>query len=241
MSLSVPPLSTLAIVGASRSGRSVHLRTLAGEAPVLLAPRAWGKTRPQDLGRRGKDGASRLAEALDVAGLWHRRAEPISSLGPSGAILAEFVAQSLEDAPAIFVDDLFDRLDPWRRGHLLDHLKHRSAVAFTTHALDLAERCDLVTLMADRQVVFSGPPADLIAAEPIQRFEVATGRGGAVAALVEPLAVDVMQEGDRLTFAARAGQEATVRLLLAGYGDVRSFVTRTPTFAEAAASRLGLR
>lgn len=237
----IPPLSAVAIVGRSRSGRSTLLRTLAAEAgaTVLASPRAWGKTRPQDVGRRGKDGASRLAEALDATGLRHDRAQPIATLGPSGAILAELASASLGDEPILFVDDLFDRLDPWRRTEVRDHLKRRATVVFATHALDFAGTCDLVAVVADRLPIFFGSPEELVSTEPVQRFEVETSRGGAVAALVAPLAVDVTEEGDRLVFRARQGQEAAVRLLLAGYGDVRSFVTRTPSFAEAVASRLG--
>lgn len=235
----IPPRATVAIVGASRSGRSTALREMAAGRPVVTAPRAWGKLRPQDLGRRGKDGATRLAEALDATGLWNERAVAIATLGPTGALLAEFAALALGDESAIFVDDLFERLDPWRRVAVRDHLARRAALVLTTHALDLAATCDLVAVTAGGRAVYFGAPGELVASQPVQRFEVVTGRGGAVAALVAPLAVDVAHEGDRLTFRAREGQEAIVRLLLAGYGDVRSIVTRTPTFAEAVAALLG--
>lgn len=237
----VAPGTSVAIVGPSRSGRSTQLRVWASEASstVVSASRAWGKLRPQDLGRRGKNGATRLAEALDATGLWDERANAISALGLSGALLAEFAALAIGDDPALFIDDLFDRLDPWRRAAVRDHLVREATLVLTTHALDLAGSCDLVAVMAGRRPIFFGAPEELIAAQPIQSFEVETGRGGAVAALVAPLAVDVTQTEGRVTFRAREGQETIVRLLLAGYGDVRSFVTRTPTFAQAVGALLG--
>lgn len=218
--------SVLAVVG--RSGRSEYLRSLGR----VWEPGGLGKTRPQELGRRGDTGrASALAAGLSAAGLWTMRAQPFAALGEEDRAAGEIVAGLL--GGVTLFDGLFDGLDPWRAAELWAYARGATACAVTTHRLDLVGEEDRVAVVRRGEAVFVGTPAELRARGPLSRFEVTTGRGGAVAAMMDPLAVDVRVAGETLTLAAREGQEAAVRLLLQGYGDVRSFVVREPTLAEA--------
>ena len=225
--------SVLAVVGRSGSGRSAYLRSLG---PVWQ-PGSLGKLRPQDLGRRGASGkATALAEALTAAGLWDLRARPFAALGESDRTAGEIVAGLL--AGVALFDGLFDRLDPWRAAELWDYARASASCGAVTHRLDLIGEPDRIAAVRGGEAAFLGSPAELRAQGPATRFEVTTARGGAVATMLEPLAVNVRVAGESLTFAAREGQEAIVRLLLQGYGDVRSFVVREPTLAEAIAATL---
>ncbi len=228
----------LAVVGRSGSGRSAYLRSLG---PV--AEGAFGaKARPQDLGGRGREGgATALAEALSAGGLWEVRSRPVLSLREDERAACEVVAGLLGGVPRF--DGTFDRMDPWRAGALWAFARgfapEPGGAAAVTHRLDLPSGEGRIVVLRGGEAVFEGTVAALLARGPASRFEVETGRGGAVAAMVAPLAVDVRISGTTLSFAAREGGEAAVRLLLAGYGDVRSFVVREPTLAEAVGELVG--
>ena len=230
----IPSPATVAVLGRTGSGATAFLNSLPG---VWHAPAFGAKTRPQDLGGRGTGGASLLADLLTAAGLWPRRADPIRALTEGQRAAATLVAALLSGEPTLALDRELDRLDPWTREALWPRLTERRTV-LATHDLALAERCDLVVVLGPHGPLACESPDALVSRLGLHRFAVETERRRTTRALVEPLAVDVAETPEGLEFRAREGQEAIVRLLLEGYGDVRSFVVRRPTLFEAATALL---
>ena len=228
-----------AVVGRTGSGRTKYLGTLAPpEARWIGEPPIGARTRLQDLGKKGRRDPTRLSEALTAAGLWELRTKTTAGLTEGQRALAEIVAALLDTSETLVVDEWLDWIDPWSRLALWRLMEDRTVI-LATFDLPLAERCDLVTILGPRGAIVTEAPGELIARVPVERFGVETARGGSVRALIEPFAVDVTEREGWLEFRARKGQELAVKLLLEGYGDVASFVTRRPTLAEAVEHLLG--
>lgn len=248
----------VAIMGPASSGKSRLLRVLAGqERPSQGSVALAGQVQwisPGSLSRRSKPNGiavkeksvgpgsrrrslSAATEALIATRLWEDRNRPISELGASQVAASELLPALLGDEPIVLLDGQLDVLDPWTLGSVREALERRleagACLVFSTQRPDLAEQCDVVLVLRGERVRFAGPVEELLRQGPPHVFTVTTENQSGVRALVDPFAlrVDVTPAGLRIE--AQEGQELAARLMLEGYGDVKTVVHRPPTLDEA--------
>ncbi len=242
---------SLAVFGPAGSGKSALLRVCAGlQAPArgraelhgrvaYAAPDSAAKKKvPQDLAKAasGAGGASRAAEALGALGLWDLRRRQVSQLSPGQQAACDLLGPLSSLADVLVLDGLLDRLDPWAFRATLDLVQKRVAqgaiLVLATNRPELAARTDSLVVLKDRRVAFAGSFRELELRAGTCELEVETHDQEGVRALCEPFCVELRESNGLLTIRAKDGQELAVKLLLEGYGDVRSVVLRSPTPAE---------
>ncbi len=241
----------LAIVGRSGSGKSRLLQVMAGlekpkrgqaqiqgSAEVCAAGTLPRRATPELLakGPAAQGGAARAAEALSALGLWEVRARSIAELSPGLLAGAEMAAALASKAQLILIDGQLDRLDPWTLRSTLSLLEKRvaagAALCLVTNRAELASRTDTLVVLRSQRIAYAGSFSDLASSGPQTQVEVETQNRPGVRALVKPFEVDITETMGGLCFRAREGQALVAKLLLEGYGDVRSMLVRKPTFDE---------
>ncbi|HVL38921.1 MAG TPA: ATP-binding cassette domain-containing protein [Fimbriimonadaceae bacterium] len=241
---------SLAIMGPSGSGKTALLRCLLGidrpargsarlsaDAAVADPVALPRRITPQTIARKAGASPSVIAEALSATRLWDQRFRPLRELS-SGQTAACAVLEVLSSPqPVLAVDGQLDLLDPWALSSTLDLFRERlrsgRALLFATNRPDVAREADLVAVVANRQIRFSGTVEVLRQAGPATLVRVSTSDEPGVRALVEPFEVSIQREGEFLELRARDGQAVAAKLLVQGYGDVSLVQLREPSVEEA--------
>ncbi len=251
LTLSVRPGQWVAVVGPGGSGKTQFLRILAGldRVPIGRIERPTAHfARPGGVHRRSKvaslarlpggvGAASALSDLLASVRLWDQRAASVGDLSPTQMASAELLSAITAPEPLLCLDGQFDQLDPWALASTLSAFQRRRStgqiIFFSTHRPELVKLCDAVVVLREREIRFAKSVEDLLRLGPPQEIRVETNQQASVRAICEPFDVSMSVEEDSVVLKAREGQELAARLLLEGYGNVRTVIKRAPSIEEA--------
>ncbi|RYG49470.1 ATP-binding cassette domain-containing protein [bacterium] len=250
VALTLEPGRILAVMGRPGAGKSRFLGALAGEerfargtyerasGPWCFSGRIGGRTKLAAIaGQGGGTSPTAITDALTAVGLWERRNDPISKLTSGAALGAELLPAMAEGTGLRLVDALYDGLDPWTYALAMERTRKLqeggAAYVIATNRVDLAREADAILVLRGGRVVFAGTPGELTRRGTATRMVVDANSQPGVRAIAAPFTVTIRQEGDRLTMEAAEGQALAARLLLEGYGNVRSVVLQEPDLADA--------
>ncbi|CAN5447197.1 hypothetical protein BH11ARM2_BH11ARM2_34000 [soil metagenome] len=239
----------LAVLGPSGGGKSHFLRSLAGEerfargsyergsGPLCAVGRVGGRTKPVSLaGQGGNATPTSITDALTSVGLWDLRNEAVGKLTPSHAAAAELLPAMVEGAGLRLVDGLYEALDPWAYASALERTRWLrdagAAFVVATNRAELAREADAILVLRSGKVVFAGTPAELLRKSQPTRLTVEADGQAGVRAIAAPFSVDIHQEGGTLRMETSEGQALAARLLLEGYGNVRSVIVQEPDIVD---------
>jgi ABC-2 type transport system ATP-binding protein len=192
VSFSVAEGELLAIIGPNGAGKTTLLSILAGilraDAGQLSRPPrevGWVPQQPAVYGKlsvrenlrlfarleKVADPDAVVARMLEQTGLGDRADDELGTLSGGNRQRVNIAVGLLADPPLLLLDEPSSSLDPRQRERLwefVDGLARRAgtAVVFTTHNVAEAERwADRVLVLADGEVIFTGTPGELRAAE----------------------------------------------------------------------------
>jgi ABC-2 type transport system ATP-binding protein len=182
----------LAIIGPNGAGKTTLLSILAGilrpDAGELGRPAREVGWVPQQAAVYGKlsvrenlklfarlekvpDADGIVLRMLEQTGLSDRADDDLATLSGGNRQRVNIAVGLLSDPPVLLLDEPSSSLDPRQRERLWEFVDARAhtsgtAVIFTTHNVAEAERwADRVLVLADGEVIFSGTPQQLRAAE----------------------------------------------------------------------------
>lgn len=251
LTLALASGQSLAVVGPAASGKSRFLRCVQGrERPgqgraALLGD--WVEAKPEGSSRRAtpqtisRKAAGRRAgdasQALTMTGLWDERETNLDSLSDSQRSACALLAPLAASEPIIFLDGQLDTLDSWTRHSALEGFRERqkkgACLIVATNRLEMCAEFDLVVVMRSNRVAFAGTLEELYREGDESTVVVETRNQPGVRALVEPFEISVKTSPEGLVLTAREGQAIAAKLLMEGYGDVRSVVLKQPTVEDA--------
>jgi hypothetical protein len=139
------------------------------------------------------------------------------------------------DPPDVAILDLIlDALDPWVLPRALKALRAwlspgRAAVVVTQRP-DVASAFSHALILGGSSILYRGEMEKLLSRT--ETLTVETRDVPAVRQLVEPFGVIAEENAQGLTLRAADGQALAARLLLEGYGEIRSIHTRPKSLAE---------
>jgi ABC-2 type transport system ATP-binding protein len=192
VSFSVAEGELLAIIGPNGAGKTTLLSILAGilrpDAGELSRPPrevGWVPQQPAVYSKlsvaenlrlfarleKVADPDAVVTRMLEQTGLGDRADDELGTLSGGNRQRVNIAVGLLADPPLLLLDEPSSSLDPRQRARLwefVDGLARRNgtAVVFTTHNVAEADRwADRVLVLADGEVVFTGTPDELRAAE----------------------------------------------------------------------------
>jgi len=248
LTMSVALGQSMAIVGPAGAGKTLLVRTLAGqERPAQGTVHLRGRAAvagADAFPRRSKvqllakgAGSQAATEVFLATRLWDLRQTPVGELSPAQYAACELVEALVSDAEVVFIDGQLDLVDLWTLKSVMAFMRNQMSAGRTfvvaTHRPDLVRQLDALIFVSDRQIRFAGTVEDLLRSGPPHTIDVMTEDAPAVRALVAPFQVRVQPIENGLRMEAPEGQEIAARLLLDGYGDVKYIVTRPPSIEEA--------
>jgi ABC-2 type transport system ATP-binding protein len=192
VSFAVAEGELLAVIGPNGAGKTTLLSILAGilrpdAGELSRAPREMGWV-PQQPAVYSKlsvrenlrlfarlekvaDPDAVVARMLEQTDLGDRADDELGTLSGGNRQRVNIAVGLLADPPVLLLDEPSSSLDPRQRERLWEFVdglarRHGTSVVFSTHNVAEAERwADRVLVLADGEVVFTGTPAKLRAAE----------------------------------------------------------------------------
>jgi ABC-2 type transport system ATP-binding protein len=183
------------------------------------------------------DARRSAAELLDLVGLGDRRDDMVEALSHGNQQRVQLAVALVHRPELLVLDEPFSGLDPIgveaMSTALVRVAREGAAVLLSSHQLDLVEDvCESVTMLADGQVVRSGPIDQVRDALGSRRLHVELGDGPLDPATLPDGSVIAAVRGPVTT--VDVPDAAAARAVLAGLGErsVRSFRFEPATLAE---------
>ncbi|HRJ26023.1 MAG TPA: hypothetical protein PLO61_00760 [Fimbriimonadaceae bacterium] len=228
------PGEAWAVVGPAGAGKSQWLDEIALAAPRAqkIEPLEPSRATPQRI--LGRATPEQIGRIFSVLRLWDARRERLDRLSGTQLAACRWIEPLRDAAPVLISDGDLDLLDPWTRDDLRDELfQSRRTILATTNHLDEARLWPSLAVLDEGRLLYAGSPQDLIDQTGECEFEVRSTDPSTVRALVEPFALEMAAEKDRLFFRAREGQRRAAELLVQGYGSMTLIAVRPATLQEA--------
>ena len=160
----------------------------------------------------------RLAEVLEMVGLWERRAGLVNTFSGGMKRRLEIARGLLHSPRVLFLDEPTIGLDPQTRSSIwnyIQELKRQEEITIflTTHYMDEAEYCDRIAIIDQGRIVVLDTPESLKASVGKDRVQIRTEDDSAARqALRERFAIEsVIAEGE-VTFSVAEGERFVPRL-----------------------------
>lgn len=245
------PGRALGVFGPAASGKSRFLEIVRGthrpgrgkvvaSEPMALAevPNPLGRTTPASLATKVADrlGANRVAEVLAALRLWDVRRTPLVQLGSGHLDACRLIEPLASPNRLIVIDEALDRLDPWAFHGAIELLAQRlldgSALILASNRPELCARMDTLVVLNGRNIRFAGTLADLERMFPSNEITVETRDQTGVRAIAAPFEFRMAETDEGVVLTTGEGQKLAAKLLLEGYGDVKSVVLKKPSAAH---------
>lgn len=181
----------LAVIGPNGAGKTTLLSILAGiqrpsSGHVTLPPEqvGWVPQQPAVYSKlsvgenlrlfarleRCADPDETVERMLELTGLAEREHDELGSLSGGNRQRVNIAVGLLADPPVLLLDEPSTALDPRQRERLWEFIAGLAAagtaVVFSTHNVGEAERyAERVLVLADGELLFTGPPDDLLGSE----------------------------------------------------------------------------
>lgn len=241
---------SIGVFGPPGAGKSFLLRLIRGleKAPrgtvraakgAIADPIAIGRRQtPLDLLRKlpGSPGATRIAEVLSGLDLWDCRQTPITELSPGQAAACELAAAICSSSKLIVIDAKLDAIGPFVMPSALrmigERLRDGAALVLATNIPELARKVDSIVVLKNRSVAFAGTFAELERTFGESEITIETQHQPGVRAIVAPFEVTLTKVEGGVQLRAKEGQKVAAKLLVEGYGDVKTVVLKAPDPAE---------
>ena len=186
VSFSAEPGERVAIIGPNGAGKTTLLQIVAGaleptagsieaKQPIGWVPQqaaVYGKLSVAENLRlfarleRVADVEATVERMLDQTGLRERAGEEVARLSGGNRQRVNIAVGLLSEPPVVLLDEPSSSLDPRQREvlwHFVDGLAaHGTTVVYSTHnVLEAEHYADRVLVLADGELLFTGPPAEL--------------------------------------------------------------------------------
>lgn len=195
------------------------------------------RQKPQSIAQKDKGAAkaAHASEALSATRLWEFRQTSLSDLSPSQLAACELLAPLASMANLLIIDGQLDVLDPWVLGDVLGLLRRRmddgASIIVATNRLEILAEFDWVVLLKSQQIRFAGRLSELDRGVK-ESIVIETSNQAAAKALGAPFEVSAEEAADGLILTAPSGQELAAKLLVEGYGDVKTVYVKRPKLSD---------
>ena len=187
----------------------------------------------------------RLAQVLEMVGLWDRRNSVVGTY--SGGMQRRLeIARGLLHAPRVlFLDEPTVGLDPQTRTSIwtyIAELKQREDITIflTTHYMDEAENCDRIAIIDHGRIVAIDTPEALKASVGKDRVQISTADDStAIAALASRFGIDAGIHENLVTFAVENGEQFVPRLFAELPVSIKSVSVSRPSLDDVFMSYTG--
>lgn len=252
LSLPIHAGELIAVTGATASGKSHLLETLAGEASPASGkiskpkethfcgdPVFPRRATPLSLAKASlpRGDSQRAVIVLNALQLTDLRDEPVARLTPGQMIAASLISCLVPEIGLSIIDGHLDLLDPWTLEGVMnlihDDQETGKAFVISSNQPSLVEQCDQVVILRNEEAIFAGSIGELLTAAAPAELIIDCADPSAVQAMVDPFILSAKQSPGTLTITTHKGQAVAAQLLTHGYGAVKLVVLKEPTVKEA--------
>jgi ABC-2 type transport system ATP-binding protein len=160
----------------------------------------------------------RMAQVLEMVGLWERRASKVNTF--SGGMKRRLeIARGLMHSPRVlFLDEPTVGLDPQTRSSIWTYIRQLKdaediTIFLTTHYMDEAEHCNRIAIIDKGVIVALDTPAALKAAVGVDRVQIHTDDdAAAIKALAKQFKLTAQIAEGAVTFGVAEGEAFVPRL-----------------------------
>ncbi|HEX4466175.1 MAG TPA: ATP-binding cassette domain-containing protein [Solirubrobacteraceae bacterium] len=162
--------------------------------------------------------AERLAQVMEMVGLWERRASHVKTFSGGMKRRLEIARGLLHSPRVLFLDEPTVGLDPQTRSSIwryIRELKEREDITIflTTHYMDEAEYCDRIAIMDQGRIIVLDTPQALKASVGHDRVQIQTDDdAAAISALQDAFGIEATVAEGAVTFGVPEGEHFVPRL-----------------------------
>jgi ABC-2 type transport system ATP-binding protein len=187
----------------------------------------------------------RLAQVMEMVGLWERRASLVMTFSGGMKRRLEIARGLLHSPRVLFLDEPTVGLDPQTRSSIWSYISELKrdediTIFLTTHYMDEAEYCDRIAIMDRGTIVALDTPEALKANVGVDRVQIQTGDDeAAIAALRERFDIEASVAEGAVTFGVPAGEQFVPRLFAELGQPIRSVNVSRPSLDDVFMSYTG--
>ncbi|MFC6884401.1 MULTISPECIES: ATP-binding cassette domain-containing protein [Actinomadura] len=162
--------------------------------------------------------ADRIAQVLEMVGLWDRRRDRVQTYSGGMKRRLEIARGLLHSPRVLFLDEPTVGLDPQTRASIWDYIRQLKeaeeiTIFMTTHYMDEAEYCDRIAIMDSGGIVALDTPEALKAGVGKDRVQIRTADDeAAIVALKDGFGLEATVAEGAVTFSVASGEAFVPRL-----------------------------
>ena len=182
--------------------------------------------------------SERLAQVLQLVGLWDRRHSKVATFSGGMKRRLEIARGLLHSPRVLFLDEPTIGLDPQTRSSMWSYireLKRREQITIflTTHYMDEAEYCDRIAIIDHGKLVALDTPEALKARVGKDRIQLnSVDDPAAISALRERFGIEAAMHEGAVTFAVPEGERFVPRLFAELGVGIRSIQVARPSLDD---------